>query len=246
MRTKWRDLVITDYEQSFPEVSTEVLRIYSQSLLCAPSVLLGSTEILGIERRPGIVDTDQDQYYPFMGRLSRQLCELDGVRQLAGRYEQGRARLAGLLNSELAVSTPVLWQTTENAMIQVMSFHVLNWAMPRDKHVEWLNEVFQDDRTAMDSFLTIIGGETPSHVFSEGVDVASSRLRQSKTASWSAAITAELVAVARGLESKRIHVRVIREAWRLAAREEEERKVLQERWVSLIHPNTGVEGKAKV
>lgn len=243
MRTKWRDLVITDYEQSFADMPNEVLSVYSQSLLRAPSVLLGATEILGIERRPGIVDTDQGQYDTFMGRLSSRLCELDGVRRLASRYEQRRAKLAELLNSEVAVSTPVPWQNTENALIEVMSFHVLNWAMPRDRHVEWLNEIFRDDRAAMDSFLTIIGGGTPSHVFLKGAGFKSARLRQSKTASSTAAVTAELVAVAKGLEGRRIHVRVIREAWRLAAREEEERKVLQERWVSLINQHVGTEAE---
>lgn len=52
METRWRGMVIVDYELGLPDHAVAELELYSQGLLRVPAVILGEPQPWGTQRRP--------------------------------------------------------------------------------------------------------------------------------------------------------------------------------------------------
>lgn len=229
MRVIWKDLVVTDYEQSFSTASTYVHWLYGKSHIAAPRILLGWRDPLGVERRPGVVDTPVEFYDCFMGELKIALTSASGVDALTKRYINCANSVRNQLRRSHDNSRVAAVMSLESELISLMAFHILNWAMPSDEAIEMLTQVLGDEVAAHACFLGLVNEGTSHLLHNAGIDeVLDARRRVADDRRTDALATALLSAHVRRLPAQVIqNIQTIRRAWQLAMREEEERKTLQ-------------------
>lgn len=133
METRWRGMVIVDYEIGLPESATLELELYSRGLVRVPEVLLGEPRAWGRERRPGITEVPEQDYDLVSARVADRTLDLDAVAAIRGRAERLMTAVAGLLEDaerQAASAAPMELAPLAEAMLALMALHVVNWMWP--------------------------------------------------------------------------------------------------------------------
>lgn len=166
METRWRDLVIVDYEIGLPGRAALEWELYSQGMLRVPTVLLDEPHPFGRQRRPGIIDIPEDEYEAVLARIAQLLLDLDGVRCLAARAD----RLFTIVEEQLTIGDRQAGMGFPVDLIeqlcQVMALHVVNWMWPFEEFERIASVVLGDEGAGHRAVLSLLVPTAPAHMLS--------------------------------------------------------------------------------
>lgn len=195
MESRWRDIVVLDYEVDFPAASPLELALYSTGAALAPQVLLGGTDRWGAHRRPGVLDIPADHYDSTLHDFGTRCAEPSFVGGLGRRLTSCVDRVARATAGLAGIAAPNAdsVRATVDALADLMAFHVLNWALPLTDIEAWLATLTRDPQSARALLMRLLVPETPAHL----ADVAALTVaahRDIHGGSWSTDRAAELSA----------------------------------------------------
>jgi len=166
VETRWRDLVIVDYEIGLPGRAALEWELYSQGMLRVPTVLLDEPHPFGRQRRPGIIDIPEGEYDVVLARIAQLLLDLDGVRCLASRAD----RLFTMVEEQLAIGDRQAGTGFPVGLIeqlcQLMALHVINWMWPFEEFKRIASAVLGDEGAGHRAVLSLLVPTAPAHMLS--------------------------------------------------------------------------------
>jgi len=186
LETRWRELIILDYELDFPQNSQLELALYSLGAARFTHVLLGEPQSWGVHRRPGILEIRESEYERALDLFACQVRDLVYVRSLTSKFMDLRARLE-LANrpaeSDLSkIAGPdnalVVLRHIVDLLADLMAFHVLNWSVPFDALGKYLGDVLGSPDRGREWLMAMLVPLTSAHLtdFFELVTSASAEM----------------------------------------------------------------------
>ena len=245
MEPVWRQMLTCDYERTRPDASRLELDLYTRSLISWPMVLFGETRPYGHLRRPGIVDITESDHDFITGAWHHRLTDPAYACSLIARTSSDRAAAAGRLDQlDQALSEgkrdrshTAVTAATE-AVIRVMSTHIVNWLLPEDSWEDWLSGLLDDRGAARACLSALMLPAEPGHILASPSDhdpQASTMISASRSSAgrrrdrW---LQTALEAAAGDADACE-QVRTIGDLLRWAADSEERRHELRERYLDL-------------
>ncbi|MGK5740380.1 hypothetical protein [Micromonospora sp. URMC 103] len=208
MESRWRDLVVLDYEVDFPTASRLELALYSTGAALAPGALLGERQRWGVHRHPGLLEVPASHYDRVLDEFGVRCADPRFVRGLGERLAACVGRLARA-TADLAGAEPPDTTTIRgvvDALTELMAFHVLNWALPLPEIEGWLARFTEDGDAARALLMRLLVPTTPAHL----VDVAAltaAAHRDIHAGAWSPGRAADLSARIGHLQAPGLAVR---------------------------------------
>ena len=190
MESRWRDLVILDYEADFPRFSTLELALYSTGAAHFPTILLGESKNWGIHRRAGVLEIPAQQYDRVLSAFEDSCADATFVRAVSARFRSICEDLARL-NRDIDDSTDLpehgdldhLLQDIIDALANLMSYHVLNWAIPLEGIESYLKDLGYSSEQARECLMRLLVPTTPAHLI-DFFEQATSASRDISGGSW--------------------------------------------------------------
>ena len=242
MEPVWRQILTCDYERTRPNATRLELDLYTRSLVSWPMVLFGETRPYGHLRRPGIVDIAESDHNHITRAWHHHLTDPAYVGSLIERTNSDRAAAADRLDQALAAgkrdrSQTAMTAATE-AVLRVMSTHIVNWLLPEDSWEDWLSGLLGDRGAARTCLSALMLPAEPGHILAHPDDhdpqaitviSASRSAADRRRTQW---LETALEAAA-GDASARERVKTIGSILLWAADSEERRHELRERYLAL-------------
>jgi hypothetical protein len=204
MESRWRDWVTLDYEIDFPEASRFEVAVYGAGAAAFPRVVLGVSSSWGIHRRPGVLDIPRGEYTARLNAFSRLSTDLEFAHGLSRRFDSICGALAAL-NQNVERSPDDQTADSISALIdqlvELMAFHVLNWAIPLKRFRRILADVLGDDKRAGESLMRLFVSFRPAHL-SDFAETALAAAQKVGEEDWSERDTAELFTLVDALQAE--------------------------------------------
>ncbi|RZT78073.1 hypothetical protein EV382_1254 [Micromonospora violae] len=166
MESRWRDIVVLDYEVDFPTASPLELALYSTGAALAPRILLECADRWGAHRRPGLLDIPAGHYDRTLHEFGNRCAEPSFVAGLAGRLSRCVSRVAEATARLAGADAPTAGgiQAAVDALAELMAFHVLNWALPLTDIETWLAGLTRDPQAARELLMRLLVPNTSAHL----------------------------------------------------------------------------------
>ena len=170
MEPVWRQMLTCDYERARPDATRLELDLYTRSLISWPMVLFGETRPYGHLRRPGIIDITESDHDFITRAWHHGLTDPAYVDSLIERTGRDRAAAAGRLEQldqmlragKQDRSRTAMTATTE-AVLCVMSTHIVNWLLPEESWEDWLSDILGDRGAARACLSALMLPAEPGH-----------------------------------------------------------------------------------
>jgi pyruvate, water dikinase len=177
MEPVWRQTLTCDYERTRPDATRLELDLYTRSLISWPMVLFGETRPYGHLRRPGIVDIAESDHGYITSTWYHHLTDPAYVRSFVERTSRDRGAAADQLDRlDQALSAgkrdrsqTAVTAATE-AVLRVMSTHIVNWLLPEDSWEEWLSGLLGDRGAAHACLSALMLPTEPGHILAHPDD----------------------------------------------------------------------------
>jgi pyruvate, water dikinase len=251
MDLAWNGILTCDYERTRPLASRLELDLYTRSLIAWPQVMLADPSPYGRLRRPGIVDIPEPDHRKLTAAWHRKLGDPAYAQNLilqATRDRDTAALRLGSLERALAAgdraSCQAAVEAATEAVLRVMSTHIVNWLLPEDQWECRLAALLGDRGRALACMSALQLPAEPGHILAapgdhgEAQNEAIAARRAAAAASRDSWRSAALQA-AEGDPSALEHVRVISGILQWAATSEERRNELRERYLALARSWAG-------
>ena len=248
MQVRWRDLVIVDYEVDFPNATKYELDLYSSGLQLFPQVVLGIDRTWGRVRRVGVVDIPVADYDVVLEEFARNCLTSVFIRDsltVLNNLFRSLDLACETLEEHLVKRQPLEANFLENAtrcLHQLMAFHVLNWILPLDEMLSRLQLLLGTRANARATLLSLMVPFTSSHVL-DGFGVLGPKeptvreptelLYEDRHAQRLARDALSLWLRSNGDPESLIFLTNLVRLCRLAAEEEEQRRRIQSRWMTI-------------
>jgi pyruvate,water dikinase len=177
MEPVWRQMLTCDYERTRPDATHLELDLYTRSLISWPMVLFGETRPYGHLRRPGIVDIAESDHDYITSAWHHHLTDPAYVGSLTERTSCDRAAAADKLDRlDQAIrsgkrdrSQTAVTAATE-AVLRVMSTHIVNWLLPEDSWEDWLSGLLGNRGAARTCLTALMLPAEPGHILARPGD----------------------------------------------------------------------------
>jgi hypothetical protein len=239
LETRWRGLVILDYELDFPSAPIEVLDLYSAGAARFTTAVLGESLPWGRVRRPGVIEFSAARYDGAIDAFASACRSPSFVMSLEGRLGLLIARVKGeLLSAEEGGGGP-LNDSLLDPLRSLMAFHVLNWVIPLSQLLEDLADLLGDPEAAQQVLHASLTPLTGSHLMDREVRRPTEAARRAEVSAiahasrMNAFVVKELVRVV-GRSSDVQRVFAYLRLCHIACEEEEERRRVQLRFERLV------------
>jgi hypothetical protein len=172
LETRWRELIILDYELDFPQNSQLELALYSLGAARFTRVLLGEAQAWGVHRRPGILEVTEGEYERALNLFARKVRDLGFVRGLTSKFIDLQAQLEranGPAEDDLStigspdIALDVLRHIVD-LLADLMAFHVLNWSVPYDAMGKYLGDVLGSPDCGRECLMVMLVPLTSAHL----------------------------------------------------------------------------------
>ncbi|MER7676816.1 hypothetical protein [Streptomyces sp. NPDC096934] len=193
MESRWRNLVILDYEVDFPSASRLELSLYSTGAALFPRIVLGKESLWGTHRRPGILDVPAATYDRDLDEFADSCVDPRYVSQLAVRLQECCSQLdhaTGRLCSARQPTTAQLREVVDN-LVELMAYHVFNWAVPLDDAERWLTDLTASAAAGRTIMMRLLVPSTSAHL-EDFAHLATEAAHEMTTGTWTAERAAEL------------------------------------------------------
>ncbi|MBX7266893.1 hypothetical protein KIF24_13235 [Micromonospora sp. Llam7] len=193
MESRWRDLVILDYEVDFPAASRLELALYSAGAALFPRVLLGEPAPWGRHRRPGVLEIPAVRYDRLLDDFGARCADPSFVRRLGARLHACLDRLARATRRLEPPAPPRRGRIVKavEALAELMAFHVLNWALPLDDIRRWLARLTGSPHAARGLLMRLLVPTNPAHL-ADFAALAASAHHDLRAGDWSPRRAAQL------------------------------------------------------
>jgi hypothetical protein len=251
--------VIVDYEVDFPTATSYELGLYSSGLQLFPQVVLGKNFAWGRLRRAGVVDISVFDYEEILDIFASRCLTSGFISHMSTTMDDligplGKA--CDALGETLAAGNlpqPKMLQNATDLVERLMAFHVLNWVLPIEEILTRLRRIVGTHAAAREALLSLIVPFTSSHLL-DGVgpngqsdNARRAGLRGNGNAQRLAHRTLSIWLQSRGDPSDLAFLTNLAHLGRLVAEEEEQRRRIQNKWMTiastlapeLLHPKNG-------
>ena len=150
MEPVWKGLLTCDYEHTRPGSTPLELDLYTTSLIRWPIALMNDPRPYGRLRRPGIVDIPEPDHLALTARWHHKLADPQYANTMVAAAEQRHQRAENALTAlehQLLRGPAVGAQLAEatEALLGVMSAHIVNWLLPDDHWQHLLTDLLGSD-----------------------------------------------------------------------------------------------------